>query len=269
MRKFFVYAGILLTFFASCSKDDDNSAEATPLLDKVVTRFGSDSIVATYSYNSVRKLTGQSNLESDGTNSSLTFERDNQGRVSKLTSRLTAPGTVAETDVTDFIYLGPSDVKVRNGLNLFSSSGVQVRDSIAFTYTGNRVSRTDHFYSASGIPPVNVIRYEYQYDTKGNMTQVRLSQVSSLTGPLQLTGTLNLSYDDKINPVYSADDALVEQVINQYVSPNNITRLSFVATDPTNSFDATIAYEYRADGRPSKATQTGGGGSDVSTYTYK
>jgi YD repeat-containing protein len=269
MRKFFVFGGIMLMFFASCKKEDSNEAAATPLLDRVVTRFGSDSTVTTYSYNSAGKITGESSRETDGSNSSLTFERDSQGRISRITSRLTAPGTAAETDVTDYIYLGPADVKVRNGLNLFNSGTVQVRDSIAFTYSGNRVTRTDHFYSASGIPPVNVIRYEFQYDARGNMTQVRLSQVTSLTGPLQVSGTLNLSYDDKTNPLYTTDDALVELVTTQYVSPGNVTRLNFVAPDPADNFNATITYEYGTDGRPTKATLTESGSSTVSTYTYK
>jgi hypothetical protein len=82
--------------------------------------------------------------------------------------------------------------------------------------------------------------------------------------------TVTFTYDDKINPIYSKDDALVEYFGNQYVSPNNVTGLTFTSTtSPSSNFTAAVTYEYRSDGRPTKSTTTVLGSSSVSTYTYR
>jgi|GEM_PF-46064 len=83
------------------------------------------------------------------------------------------------------------------------------------------------------------------------------SAVASFTCNSQNKLTLE-SADDKINLLYSNESALVEYVDNQYVSPNNVTRISYVATTPSNSFSVNFSYEYRADGRPTKSTASAG-----------
>jgi hypothetical protein len=83
------------------------------------------------------------------------------------------------------------------------------------------------------------------------------------------SGSKPQNFLDKVNPLYFNEGALVEHVDNQYVSPSNVTRISYVASNPVNSFTANVAYEFRADGRPTKSTISVGGFSSVSTYSYK
>ncbi len=258
---------IFLALIASCKKEDAPAPQN--ILDKVVTKEGTDSIVISYTYDAQNRFVGESTndpINSETYNRSLT--RDNNGRVTKITDAevSSTPGST----VIDFVYLGATDTKLRNGKTFFIQSGVTINDSSAYEYNGAQVTRTNHYWSvATDIYFIEY--YVYTYDARGNMTKVEFYQTDT-PGLLNFTlqYSVTFTYDDKINPIYSKDDALVEYFGNQYVSPNNITGLTFTSpVSPSSNFTAAIAYEYRADGRPTKSTTTVLGSSSVSTYTYR
>ena len=267
MRNALIAVLLVAAVLPSCKKDDAGSSSQN-LLAKIVTKQGSDSTVAEYSFDSQGRFVQERSTAVDASGSETTtisLVRDANGRATKVTEAIT--GSSPATFATDYVYVSPSDKKVRNGIFLFDFSGLQVRDSIAFTYA-TKVSKTSHYYTAAGVPTTQAYYYEYAYDGKGNMTQVKVYQPNS-SGVITLTATVNFEYDAKISPVYFNDDVLVEYLGSQYVSPNNITKVSIVAADPADNFTATTVYEYRADGRPTKATTNADGSTYVSTYTYK
>lgn len=270
MRKILLLAVVLTVIIGSCKKEDSGSKPKN-LLDKVVTKEGADSAVTSFTYNSQNKITLESTDDkiNDATTSRI-FARDNSGRITKITDNEATPGTASTSTFTDYVYLGATDTKLRNGLFTFPQGSVIIRDSSGFTYNGNNVTRVSHFWSTPTFPVTQIYYYEFKYDTKGNMTEFKSYQDNVPgSGNFQLAGTATFTYDDKVNPLYFNESALVEYVDNQYVSPNNVTRINYVATTPSNSFSVNFSYEYRADGRPTKGNATVGGLTSVSTFTYK
>jgi hypothetical protein len=261
MRNTLVISVFALLALSACKKDD--AASKTPnLLDRVVAKEGTDSTVTVYGYDSQKRFITETSTGTGGS-SSVSLVRDANGRITRVVEN-----DGSNTYLTDYVYQGPSDRKVRNGVYKFSNGGIQITDSIAFTY-GSKVNKTGHFYSAAGVPTRQFYYYEYTYDSRGNMSSAKVYQDGSGAGTLTLQGTITFQYDDKINPIYSNDDALVEFIGSQYTSPNNITQVIAVGTDPANNFSATIIYEYRSDGRPTQATTVSLGSRTVATYTYK
>lgn len=261
MKKAFFISLLAVLALGSCKKEDSGSQNPN-LLDKVVAKEGTDSTVTVYGYDSQKRFVTENSVSSGGT-SSVSLVRDANGRITRV-----AENAGTDTYLTDYVYLGATDKKIRNGIYKFSFNSQQITDSIAFTY-GSKVNKTAHFYSVPGVPVQQVFYYDYTYDTKGNMSTVKVYQDATGTGALTLQGTITFLYDDKVNPIYSNDDALVEFIGSQYASPNNITKVTIVGTDPADNYTANITYEYRSDGRPTKSTTIANGSTTVATYTYK
>jgi hypothetical protein len=274
MRKILLFAAVFTVMIASCKKDD-SGPKPQNLLDKIVTKEGSDSAVTTITYNSQNKITGESTDDKiNDYTSARVFARDNAGRITKITDNESSPGTATSSTFTDYFYLTAAETKLKNGLATFPQGSVTVRDSSAYTYTGNNVTRISHFLSTPTFPVAQVYYYEFKYDTKGNLTELKsFFDNAPGTGNFQLGETITYTYDDKINPLYSPESALVESITDflydRYVSPNNVVGLNYVGSDPADNFSANFTYEYRADGRPTKSTLTVVGFTSVSTYSYK
>ena len=260
-RILYFLSGMLLLL--SCNKD--NSLEnGQRLIQKIVTRSGTDSTVIEYSFDS-RSRFAQEKTTSGTDVTTISLVRDASGRATRMVQ--SANGTPPLTLVTDYTYLNATDFKLRNGLLKTDLNGLAITDSIAYTYT-TRVSKTTHYFSGVGIPGIVAYYLEYTYDARGNMTQAKVYQASGLN-QFTVAATLSYEYDNNPSPVYFKDDALIENLDTQFLSPNNVTKVSLVAADPTDNFTATTVYEYRSDGRPSKATRTVAGVSFVSDYTYR
>jgi hypothetical protein len=271
MRNALVLFLLVALILPSCKKDDNGSKEPTQLV-KIVTKQGSDSTVAEYTFDSQGRFVQERTTETAGTSTDVTtlsLDRDANGRATRVLE--SATGSDPYTYQTDYVYLNPTDKKIRNGIFKFDFLGtgtpLQVTDSIAFTYA-TKVSKTNHYYSATGVPLTQAYYYEYSYDGNGNVTQAKAYQPNS-AGVIGLAFTVNFEYDTKTSPVYFNDDVLVEYIGSQYTSPNNPTKVSVVAADPADNFTANTVYEYRSDGRPSKSTTTANGNTFESVYTYK
>jgi hypothetical protein len=260
-RILYFLAGTMLVL--SCSKET-SVENGQRLIAKIVTKSGTDSTVIEYSFDS-RSRFAQEKTTSGTDVSTLSLVRDASGRATRMVQ--SAMGSMPATVVTDYIYLSAGDSRLRNGILKTDVQGLAVNDSIAFTYA-TRVSRTTHYFSAVGIPSLTAYYLEYSYDARGNMTQAKVYQATGLT-TVELAATLSFEYDNNPSPVYFKDDVLVENLTTQFLSPNNVTKVSLVAADPTDNFTATTVYEYRSDGRPSRATRTVSGVSFVSDYTYR
>jgi YD repeat-containing protein len=198
------------------------------------------------------------------------LNRDNNGRVSKVNytkAGSTTPGSIG----VDFFYLGATDPKIKNGKSFFLVSGVTINDSTAYEYSGTQVTRTNHYWSTATVAYTLIEYYVYTYDARGNLTSVKYYEVEAPGSPnFRLLKTYTYVYDDKVNPIYSKDDALIEFNGSQYISPNNVVSGSYTSVStPADNYTFTTTYEYRSDGRPTKSTTTDGGVTLVSTYTYK
>lgn len=260
---------IFLALIASCKKEDAPASKN--ILDKVVTKIGADSVVSTYTYDAQNRLMGEV-LSEPANNATYTtaLNRDNNGRVSKVNytkAGTTSPGSFG----VDFFYLGATDPKLRNGKTFFVTSGVTINDSSAYEYNGSQVTKTNHYWSTTTVPYTLIEYYVYTYDARGNLTSIKYYQTDTPGSTnFKLLETYTYVYDDKVNPIYSKDDALIEFNGSQYISPNNVVSGAYTSTSiPSDNYTFTTTYEYRTDGRPTTSTTTGGGVTLVSTYSYK
>jgi hypothetical protein len=265
MRKY--QSILIMVIFAglfSCKKEDAPASSTNPLA-KVVSKAGSDSIVSEYSFDGAGRLAQEKISIADDFGEeiqTLSIVRDGSGKATRVVYAYA--GSDPSTEVTDYAYNGS---KVKHGIWNFDFNGLTVKDSIAFTYA-NKVSKTAHYLSLLGTPATLGNYNEYTYDGRGNMTQAKLYSLFG-SGSSELTATISFEYDTNINPWYSNDDVLVEYVGTQYISPNNVTKVTVAAADPSESYQIVNTYEYGSDKRPIKATSLYDGTTYQVTYTYK
>jgi len=256
--------GLMVAGLFSCKKEDAPVGSTNPLL-KVVSKAGSDSIVSEYSFDGAGRLAQEKIIvveDSESEIQTLSIVRDGSGKATRVVYAYA--GSDPSTEVTDYIYNGS---KVKHGIWNFNFNGLTVKDSVAFTYA-SKVSKTAHYLSLLGAQATLGNYNEYTYDGRGNMTQAKLY---SLFGPgsAELTATISFEYDTNVNPWYSNDDVLVEYVGTQYSSPNNVTKVTVAAADPSESYQIVNTYEYGPDKRPTKATSLYDVTTYQVTYTYK
>lgn len=265
MRKYqLTLIAVLIAGLYSCKKEDAPVASTNPLL-KVVSKAGTDSIVSEYSFDGSGRLAQEKITVADVFGEeiqTLSIVRDGSGKATRVVYAYA--GTDPSTEVTDYTYTGS---KVKHGIWNFDFNGLSVKDSIAFTYA-SKVSKTSHYLSLPGVPATLGNYNEYTYDGRGNMTQAKLYALYSPGSP-ELTATISFEYDTNINPWYSNDDVLIEYVGTQYISPNNITKITVAAADPSDSYQIVNTYEYGPDKRPVKATSLYDGTTYQVTYAYK
>jgi len=168
-----------------------------------------DSIVTEYTYNDSGRLikkevTGQHPIH---------YRRDAQQRVTGITNVL--PG--GDTAYTKVFYVSDSSMQVAYLLHGLFSSATPL-DSMAYTYTGGRVSSIYMYTYNSGMAVFGGYQ-QWTFDAQGNAIQ--LKQYAS-------DSTLNMSYtfeyDNKVNPMYAADDARLPAEWGYTSSPNNIVK---------------------------------------------
>jgi len=278
MKNFFYPALCLTVIITSCAKEKSFEGDGTggvnftdTLISKIETS-GLENSVAEFSYDDKNKLIRQNttikSIVGNAINS-YNITRDASGRVSRSVRDISGGGYAAQTHVTDFYYIGASDTKVKYGKRSFELSGVAILDSILFTYTNNKVTKTYHYYSFdSGHTYLDYLYTTYAYDGKGNI--IGTVSYQDAGNGFEAVQTLEFEYDDKVNPGNFKDDALIETPISSFLSPNNPLKRSFSSPlDPSSNYSVTIAYDYRSDGKPIKSTAVYLGANFSSIYTYK
>ena len=125
-------------------------------------------------------------------------------------------------------------------------------DSMAFTYTNARVTKTSYYTSTGG--GMLLTNYQtYSYDVNGNVVQLQLF----------VNGALNTSYDfeydNKVNPFYIKDDARIHYEWGYVLSPNNITKqVNHYGSPPVDPDDyVTYTFVYNAESKPANSVHAG------------
>ena len=167
--------------------------------------------------------------------------------------------------------------------------------STKFSYHGNLVHRTKEFYPGgdwsrevtyiyadnrikqevwhvNGLPgePVDVYKYEFGYDAKGNLAKVETyEQVTDSTSGQQqyklLETTEYSDFDDKINPTsWMLRYPYLPQVRWQFNNPRRAVRRLADGTLQTTTHE----YEYNGEGLPVAKRTTSAGGTQTMTYSY-
>jgi hypothetical protein len=248
---------ILILALFGCQKEFLRVDSDTPSsIEKVIYRSNVERIFSEFSFNTAGLLTTEKLKILEGADSSeesISIVRDGNGNV----IRTVVSEGISQDLVTNYQYDGS---KVRYGTMVYNLGGSSVVDSVVFSIA-NKVSKTNHYFSLPGLGSIMDSYFEYTYDTRGNLTQVK-NYVAGTPPDLSLFSTVTFEYDRMINPWYSNDDALIEFSGRLYTSPNNVRKITEVCADPVYNTSAVYAYQYGTDNRPLKGTRT----EDGTTY---
>ena len=259
MKKYLLPLLFFLILVASCQKD--NPASSKELLYQVIGKRGSDSIVSTFWYDAQNRLSKEF-LEDGfvvGQTYTLTVTRDNNGRVTRIIDDVKSFTSGSQT--TDFFYLSDTDKRIKYG-KLVRNDTAYI-DSMVYEYNSGLVTGVKHFLS--GGSPYRLGWYDkYSYDSRNNIISYKFYEPDAGGINLKLKDESLCTYDDKINPYYSKDDAFIDFLEFPWNSPNNMTSRRGVAGMALN-----ITYEYRTDGRPARRTSAINGQITVYTYYYR
>lgn len=168
-----------------------------------------DSIVKDYVYDDGKFLISQtSNLFGEEK-----YVRDNKERLIEILS----PRQNGATANSKVYYQNDTTPKVAYVLSETIAANYTINDSITFTYNGDQVSRIffDR-YSADSLISESYITYEY--DAKRNITEIMYFNNG------QSNGGYTFEYDNKVNPVYTLDDAFLITELGLLRSPNNVVK---------------------------------------------
>lgn len=265
---------------AGCSKEESLETGGTgggstsgALLTKIQST-GAQTATQDFTYDGNKRLVkyvSSGTFSGTSSNTTLTITRDASGRVTRIVEDIPAStGSPASSTPTTFYYQGPTDSKLKYAITLIEAPGFgfSFRDSIVFTYTGSSVSKTTHFYSIDEGASYEELLYSgFKYDARGNMIEQSLYQdMGSGYEPLQ---TVTAEYDNKPAPLDLNDDAFTEYGPGFLISPNNVTKFTLSSDLAGVLFTLVSTYEYRSDGKPSKASGSLNGSSVQAVYSYK
>jgi hypothetical protein len=271
---------VFLPFFVSCRKQTSragrsytagNPATEGSLLVKKVdawTNGANDS--TTYGYDAARRLIAEHEVGIGLYPDDILYYRDDQERITKWTSAANG-----DSGVTDVYYSDANSGKVAYTLLTGESSGGPLFDSAVYVYNQqNYPVRISDFISNTQPYPSD---YDsFTYDGAGNLSQYLIYD-SSGPGVYKLNIGYQFQYDNKINPLFSYDDARLVFEWDIAFSPNNLVKQTNIYGNPPQrpSDDVTLTWHYRSDQKPGSSAEAGSAisitGAPVvySTYYYQ
>jgi hypothetical protein len=248
-----------------------NPATEGSLLVKVVqawTNGANDSTI--YEYDAGRRLIAEHEMGIGPYPNDILYYRDGQERITKWTSAANG-----DSGVTSVYYVDASSGKVAYTLLTGGSSGGPFSDSAVYVYNQQSYPvRISDFYSTTQPYPSD---YDsFTYDAAGNLSQYLIYD-SSGPGAYDLNIGYQFQYDNKINPLFSYDDARLVFEWDIAFSPNNLVKQTNIYGNPPQrpSDDVTLTWYYRSDQKPDSSAEAGSAisltGAPVvySTYYYQ
>ena len=268
--------GILCLCFISCQKEVDdtlsnnggnNGGTSSTKLTKTVEKSGGDSLVTLYRYNSSGKITGVDMVGVDAGQPYdyfLTYVRNSSGIIQKQIIKSTDLVQFGIDSIISVVSYDAANNRYKSGVSNLSLMGIPIADSVAFQYDGAGKLITEIDYTDVGFGYSPSWKRVYTY-SGNNLGTEKYYSFDVNTNNYTLEYTTTYEYDTKINPLQFVSEAPVLN-LDPFYSANNATKLSYVASDPTDNFVSTISYTYNSSNRPLTDVTTTG--SDVTSTTY-
>jgi hypothetical protein len=256
----------------SCQKEVDfatagggNGGTTDVLLQKLVSRSGSDSSTLEFGYNSSKKLMTLNTTDVTSGTTSLTrerVERNSQGIIQKLIikddqyQQLGLDSVVTVMEYSSGRYISKVTT-IDLGIAVF-------RDSVVLIYDGGGSVVTERIYDdlATGNYEENA-KIDYTY-SGNNIATIKQYSYDGSTYSLVVTYSYD-EYDNKVSPMNIGFEAFVFDSPAMY-SSNNPTKSSI--TDSGSSQTFTTGYTYNSVNKPLTATSTIQPGNSTATGTY-
>lgn len=237
---------LLVFFMPACKKNKDAPAGPKTLL--VSENSGASS--SQYIYDNSNRLQRANHTDGGGLSSIFITSYVNGSEIAEFITRYGVP--VIDAAKTVISYDGQGRVSKYELYDSIATGFVQVSVN-NITYTTGKI--TSAVIYSGGAPGY---RYEYTYDAAGNIT---LTEVYNSSGAM-VQKTEYQAYDNKPTP-----GSALPVLYHFADSKNNATQFRETITGVAGTRDYTCAYEYNADGFPTKITLSRAGAADV-VYTY-
>lgn len=278
MKNLLTAVFVILSFtFFSCQKEVDDifsnngnnggGGNGTKLV-RVGTRAGTDSITTDFSYNGANRL---SSISYSGTvtgipiTAQIRIVRNASNIITSTISKSNAYASVGiDSVVTNCVY-DAANSRYSYLVARYAEFGVAASDSSVFSYSGGKlVSSIGYHNDGSG----------YQIDSKDSV-YYNGNNISSIKSYSYNGSGFDLDaetkydqYDNRISPLYFAEDAPVLGM-STYYSANNVVQRTMIDYSTNDSQTGIFTYLYNASNRPTKAVSTDGTNSSTSTYYYQ
>ena len=231
--------GSLITFMASCKKDDNPKPPPSPVTQKLAEFKKGDEFIR-LDYNAdgtVRKAIVKSDLNTGGAIVGYDITYNAEKKVSFMQS----------TDGEKIVPVYEDGKMTR--ADVFE--GAQRTGYTNYYYkNGNIDFATIYFNNGDDYEPF--LEFRFEYDIKGNLIETVAMMASGEPGRMDRAGHIEYSHDQKTNPLYTHRDLLA--LFWQAVSKNNITTENHFDEDLKPEDRFTYAYDYKSNGLPSHAT---------------
>jgi hypothetical protein len=256
-------ASMLLLF--SCEKErsfDPNSNNAggnvgSGLLDRTVTKFGTDSITTSYDYDGQKRLilykSGGSFL---GTFAEvqLKFVRNAQGIIQKSILKTDFFASMGIDSILRIVHYDVSKARYTSMAAAYFDGSDDVQDSTVFIYnTAGKITGIEYFSDYGTGTYDRDGKTEYTYDASGNVTKEKNYGYNA--GAYEAYDESVYEFDNKTNPIFLGNEGFVLGDIITF-SPNNQTKKTYTDfTDPSANAVATSVYTYNTNNKPATAAQ--------------
>lgn len=257
MKKIHVYLLSFLVsgslFFSSCSDDSTpgEGGSTTSKNCKITKSTDDDGETSTYTY--------------DGDNLVKIETKDDFGTYTTIFVYENGKLKQVEEDMsTIFELVWSGDVVTR--VNMKDYDDKELYGYIIYKRSGGKLNQVD-VYEVNEAPESDSIveRYDITYNGS-NVSKVEIQERGD--AGLESTGSISVTgVDDKNNPYYMMPTLFTSDYDDVSVlNKNNITSASLIT--PFGPLPFSVAYEYNADGYPTKSTSSALGETTVSTHTY-
>lgn len=278
MKNLLTAVFVILSFtFFSCQKEVDDifsnngnnsgGGNGTKLV-RIGTRAGTDSITTDFSYNGSNRLSA---ISYSGTvtgipiTAQIKIIRNASNIITSTIIKSNAYASVGvDSVVTNCVY-DAANSRYSYIVASYAEFGVASSDSSVFSYSGGKlVSSIDYHNDGSG----------YQLDSKdsvyyngNNIASIKSYSYNGSGFDLDAETKYD-QYDNRISPLYFAEDAPVLGMTTYY-SANNVVQRTMIDYATNDSQTGIFTYLYNASNRPTKSVSTDGTNSSTSTYYYQ
>lgn len=249
------------------NRNQTDISDGQALLVKTIDESPQGSIITEYKYDASENLvfehTTITSTSASPRTSSLTFFRDQQGRVIRTAQKYDQPveNILYDTIITLVAYENAGSDKIRFTKTMTTANGITVNDSTLYLYNASgKVTQTKHYVyrsnDARGTLPRLANWFTWEFNAGGNLIKMEQYSDQAGTGTYQVAITYLFEYDNKVNPYYSGDDIRLET--DWYsASPNNVVKQTVRVSQTFEQYENRISYDqYGVNGKPETATHT-------------
>jgi len=274
----FVFLGLtFMSLFSSCEDSKKNDPQPNPnntgnqgsscQIANISETTGTDNEQSEFVYNAQGKLTRVNTKENNALTEYITFDYNNGGKVTKMSS-FNASNVLQDYFTVELNGAG-NPVKMNFFTKDDDSNQMENISRYEYEYNGqNKTSKINMYLDVEENGNLSLAGYmTFTYDTKGNPNHKEYAIVMSEGQAPTPAYAYDYTYDAKANPVSSSPIINIEPLavnnVTKIIATNKMTN----AVDKIQSLDMT--YEYNSNNLPTKVTtKTQAGVTTSQVYSY-